>query len=270
MWVVPHDLAILAGPGLRFVGVDNEVVWALGIDSLGHERPFEAGGEPRSPAAAQARGLHFSDDPVASLVDERLGPIPIAARPRSFEAAIAKSIKIGEDAILVFQHRSVANLSGRKVCMGCLVLGSTVAGGEFCRLGDPLLTIDPAGKREIRADPPNLASHPRGDLIEVKDAEFVQAFLIDWTDPLDPLQVVRTVPTGSFDGEGASANRVSLLLSRGVAWQGRQRRVDVGGLRLGANLRSRLADRRGRLIVCGRGRIQRTPPIGAVELSQGG
>ena len=115
MWVVPHDLAILAGPGLRFVGVDNEVVWALGIDGLGHERPFEAGGEPRSPAAAQARGLHFSDDPVAPLVDERLGPIPIAARPRSFEAAIAKSIKIGEDAILVFQHRSVPDLSGRRL-----------------------------------------------------------------------------------------------------------------------------------------------------------
>src|ERR1700722_18918271 len=260
MWVVPHDLAILAGPGLRFVGVDNEVVWALGIDGLGHERPFEAGGEPRSPAAAQARGFHFRDDPVASLVDDRLGPIPIAARPRALEPAVAEPIQIGEDTILVFQHRSVPGLPGRKVCMGCLVLGSTAAGGEFCRLGDPLLTIDPAGKREIRADPPNLASHPRGDLIEVKDAEFVQAFLIDGTDPLDPLQVVRTVPTGSFDGEGASANRVSLLLSRGVAWQGRQRRVDVGGLRLGVNLRSRLVERRGRLIVCRRGPRWSGPP----------
>ena len=138
----------------------------------------------------------------------------------------------------------------------CLVLGSTAAGGEFCRLGDPLLTIDPARKREISADPANLASHPRGDLIEVKDAELVQAFLIDRTDPLDPLQIVRTAPTRSFDGEGASANRVGLLLSRGVAWQGRQRRVDVGGLRLGVNLRSRLVERRGRLIVCRRGRIR--------------
>ena len=35
--VVAHDLPVLAGPGLGFVGVDDEVMRALGIDGLRHE-----------------------------------------------------------------------------------------------------------------------------------------------------------------------------------------------------------------------------------------
>ena len=113
--VVAHDLPILAGPRFGFVGVDDEVMRALGIDRLGHERPFESGREACAPSPAQARGLHFGDDPVAPFVDDRLGPVPIAARPRALEAAVAEPIEIGEDAILVFQHRSVPNLPGRQM-----------------------------------------------------------------------------------------------------------------------------------------------------------
>ena len=113
--VVAHDLAVLAGARLGFVGVDGKIVRTLGIDGLGHERPFEPGREARASTPAQARGLHFSDDPVAPLVEDRLGPVPIAARPRALEATIAEPIEIGEDAILVFQHRSVPDLLGRRL-----------------------------------------------------------------------------------------------------------------------------------------------------------
>jgi hypothetical protein len=42
--IVPQDFAVLAGAGLGFVGVDNQVMRAAVID-LGHEGPFEAGRE---------------------------------------------------------------------------------------------------------------------------------------------------------------------------------------------------------------------------------
>src|SRR5262249_42543881 len=65
MRIVPHDLAILAGAGLRLVGVDDEVARPP-VRLLGHERPFQAGREARAPAAALARSLH--------LVHQRFAP----------------------------------------------------------------------------------------------------------------------------------------------------------------------------------------------------
>src|SRR5271170_7828917 len=80
MRIVPHDLAVLAGAGFGFVGVDDEVMRALGVDRLGHERPFEAGRKARAAATAQTRSLHLADDPIAPLVDQRLRIVPLSAR----------------------------------------------------------------------------------------------------------------------------------------------------------------------------------------------
>ena len=66
MRIVPHDLPVLAGAGLRLVGVDDEIVRPP-IRLLRHERPFEAGREAGAAAAAQAGLLHLVDDPVAAL-----------------------------------------------------------------------------------------------------------------------------------------------------------------------------------------------------------
>ena len=52
--VVAHDLPVLAGPRLGFVGVDDEVMRAFGVDGLGHERPFEPGRKARASTSAQA------------------------------------------------------------------------------------------------------------------------------------------------------------------------------------------------------------------------
>ena len=79
MRVVPHDLAVLAGAGLGLVGIDHEIARPAVLGFLRHERPFQAGREARAAAAAQARGLHLVDDPVAALVDDRLGAVPGAA-----------------------------------------------------------------------------------------------------------------------------------------------------------------------------------------------
>ena len=60
MRIMPHDLAVLAGAGLRLVGVDHEI--GRPRIALGHERPLEAGREARAAAAAQARRLDLVDD----------------------------------------------------------------------------------------------------------------------------------------------------------------------------------------------------------------
>ena len=51
--VVPHDVPVLAGAGLGLVRIDHEIV-RTAVRLLWHERPFEAGGEARAAAAAQA------------------------------------------------------------------------------------------------------------------------------------------------------------------------------------------------------------------------
>jgi hypothetical protein len=56
---------ILTGAGFAFVAVDEDV---LGLGGLpGNERPLHAGGKARAATAAEARCLHFLDDPLGSL-----------------------------------------------------------------------------------------------------------------------------------------------------------------------------------------------------------
>src|SRR5262249_43832784 len=104
MRIVPHDLAVLAGAGLRLVGIDHEIMRAVGL--LGHERPLEPGREAGAAAPTLARGLHLVDDRVAPLLQDRLGAVPGAARARAVEAPVALAVEIPEDAVLVVEHRS--------------------------------------------------------------------------------------------------------------------------------------------------------------------
>ena len=104
MWVVPHDLAVLAGAGLGLVGVDHEIARPPVGRFLGHERPFQPGRESRPATAAQAGGLHLVDDPVATLVDDRLGAVPRATAAGAFKPPIVEAVEVLEDAILVVEH----------------------------------------------------------------------------------------------------------------------------------------------------------------------
>ncbi|MEH2477776.1 hypothetical protein V1282_001133 [Nitrobacteraceae bacterium AZCC 2146] len=104
MRIVPHDLAILAGAWLGLVGIDDEVAWPAVGRILRHERPFHAGRETCPATAAQARGFHLGDDPVAALVEDGLGAVPAAATARAFEAPVLEAVEIAEDAVLVVEH----------------------------------------------------------------------------------------------------------------------------------------------------------------------
>ena len=89
--IVPQDFAVLAGAGLGFVAVDDEIMGpAIGL--LGHERPFEAGAEASTAPAAKAARLHLVDDPVLALFDDGLGAIPGAPRTRAAEPPIVEAV----------------------------------------------------------------------------------------------------------------------------------------------------------------------------------
>ena len=107
MRIVPHDLAVLAGAGLGLVGIDHKIV-RPSVRLLRHERPFQAGREAGAAAAAQSRRLHLVDDPVAALVEDRLGAVPGAPRPRARQAPVMEAVEIPEDAVLVVQHHTLS------------------------------------------------------------------------------------------------------------------------------------------------------------------
>src|SRR5438094_10678598 len=104
MRVVPHDLAVLAGAGLGLVGIDPGLVRAA-VRLLGHERPFQPGREAGAAAPALAGILHFGDDRVAALLQDRLGAVPGAAGTRAGKAPVSGAVKILENAVLVSEHR---------------------------------------------------------------------------------------------------------------------------------------------------------------------
>ena len=100
---MPHDLPVLAGAGLRLVGVDDEVVRPA-VRLLGHERPFQPGREAGAAAPAQARLLHLVDDPVAALVEEELGAVPGARACAPPPGPAMQAVEVGEDAVAVGEH----------------------------------------------------------------------------------------------------------------------------------------------------------------------
>ena len=110
MRIVTHDLAVLAGAGLRFVGIDHKVVGPL-AHLLGHERPLEAGREAGAAPPPQARCLDLVDDPVVALFDERLCAVPGAAAAGAFKAPVIEAIEVLEDAVLVFEHKRLRSSS---------------------------------------------------------------------------------------------------------------------------------------------------------------
>src|SRR5690606_33404207 len=62
-------------------------------------------GETGTAAAPEPRLLHLVDDALVAHLQQRLGVVPSATGPRSGEAPILEPVEIGEDAILVREHR---------------------------------------------------------------------------------------------------------------------------------------------------------------------
>src|SRR5262245_6648786 len=99
---MPHDLPVLAGAGLGFIGIDDEVARAR--VALGHEGPFEAGREAGAAAPAQPRAFDLVDDPVVALVDQRLGVVPGATGTSPSKLPVVEAVEVAEDAVLVSEH----------------------------------------------------------------------------------------------------------------------------------------------------------------------
>src|SRR6185312_14931879 len=85
---------------------------------LGHEGPFEGGGETGAAASAQPRALDLICDPVAAAIDERLGVLPGATRPCAGEVPVALPVEIGEDAVLVSEHHELPSAGGAFLARG--------------------------------------------------------------------------------------------------------------------------------------------------------
>ncbi|MNY09041.1 hypothetical protein D3C86_1419320 [compost metagenome] len=101
MRIVAQDFAVLAGAGLGFVGVDDEIMRTTVI-FLRHEGPLETRREASAAATTKAGSLHLVDDPVTTLFDDLLGTVPMAARLHALQGLVLEAVEIGKDAILIF------------------------------------------------------------------------------------------------------------------------------------------------------------------------
>src|SRR5271169_2788640 len=101
--IVPHDLAVLAGAGFGFIGIDDEIMRpAVGL--FGHERPFQPGGKAGAAAAALAGGLDLIDDAVAAFGENLFGAVPSAAGAGRLKAEAVMTVEVFENAVLVGEH----------------------------------------------------------------------------------------------------------------------------------------------------------------------
>src|SRR3546814_477547 len=92
--IVANDLAVLARPRLRLVGVDDEKARAARLRLLGHEAPFEAGREASAAAPAQAGCLDPLDDFILADVEQRLGFVPEIGRAEEHTSELQSLMRI--------------------------------------------------------------------------------------------------------------------------------------------------------------------------------
>merc|ERR1719204_2699584 len=129
--VVPHDLAILASSRLALVSVDHQVL-GTAIVWLVHEAPLEAAGEASTTSASQTAGLDLVDDPLAPLLHDLLGLVPLPALHGSLEPPVMAAIDVGEDSVSI-SHGTELGLG-----LGCLASGRHQLAACSCRTLDPL------------------------------------------------------------------------------------------------------------------------------------
>merc|ERR1719204_2939989 len=129
--VVPHDLAILASSRLALVSVDHQVLGAA-IVWLVHEAPLKAAGEASTTPPSQTAGLDLVDDPLATLLHDLLGLVPLPALHGSLEPPVMAAIDVGEDSV------SISHGTELGLCLGCLAPGRHQLAACSCRTLDPL------------------------------------------------------------------------------------------------------------------------------------
>ena len=116
---MPHNLAILAGAGLRLIGIHDKIMRPT-VLILRHKRPFQPRRKPRATTPTQTRRLHLIDDPIPPLVDKELRSVPIATLLGSLQVSAMKPVKIGENAVFVLQHDRLSFRRFGSSSLGCL------------------------------------------------------------------------------------------------------------------------------------------------------
>src|SRR6516162_9144308 len=125
MRVEAQDVPVLAGAGLRLVGVEHQIGRAA-VGLLGHEGPLEARREAGAAAPAQVRLLDLVDDCVAAALQQGLGVVPQAPRACAWQAPILGAVEVAEDAVAVLQH-------GRSAYLSPVSVVGPPTGAEPCR-----------------------------------------------------------------------------------------------------------------------------------------
>ena len=103
VWILPHDLAVLAGARLTLIGIHHEVLGPAIIPVTLHEAPLEPRGKPSTTPAPQARLLDLIEDPVGSLQHNLLGLVPVAPLHGPSEAEVTLPIQISENPVCVLE-----------------------------------------------------------------------------------------------------------------------------------------------------------------------
>ena len=111
--VVPHDLTILASSRLTFVSIDDQVLGAA-IVRLVHEAPLETTGESSSTPPSQPTGLDLVNDPLATLLHNLLGLVPLASLHGSLQPPVVATVNVSEDSV------SIGHWAKFGLCLSCL------------------------------------------------------------------------------------------------------------------------------------------------------
>merc|ERR1712181_198385 len=129
--VVTHDLTILASSRLTFVSIDDQVLRAT-IVRLVHEAPLESTGESSTTPPSQATGLDLINDPLATLLYDLLGLVPLASLHGSLQPPVVATVNVSEDSV------SVGHWVKFGLCLSCLTPGGYQLAAYSGRTLDPL------------------------------------------------------------------------------------------------------------------------------------
>merc|ERR1740129_137380 len=129
--VVPHDFTVLASSRLTFVSIDDQVLGAA-IVRLVHEAPLESTGESSSTPSSQPTGLDLINDPLATLLYNLLGLVPLAALHGSLQPPVVATVNVSEDSVSI-SHGAKFGLG-----LSCLAPGGYQLAACSGRTLDPL------------------------------------------------------------------------------------------------------------------------------------
>ena len=100
MRLMAHNIAVFARAGLRFVGINDQIM-RTPIIFFRHERPFQTRRKSGPATTAQARRFDLFNDPVTTLSNQVSRIVPISARLRGSQIGTMEPVNIGKNTIFI-------------------------------------------------------------------------------------------------------------------------------------------------------------------------